>query len=147
MVYFAQTPTGSIKIGTTVWFPRRMKAHARRCAMALLGVHDGGPAEERAVHRRFAHLRLDAGRPGRRPELFRPDPELVGYVAENCRDPDLLDRLHEVKGWEVIVRLEPPAPDHKEFRNLAPEEETNMALLARRIIQEYIARGRKERSK
>lgn len=46
-----------------------------------------------------------------------------------------------------VVRLALPPEDHKEFRKLAAEEETNMALLARRIIQEYIARRRKERSK
>jgi hypothetical protein len=33
--------------------------------------------------------------------------------------------------------------DHREFRKLAAAEETNMALLARRIIREWIARQRK----
>jgi hypothetical protein len=43
-----------------------------------------------------------------------------------------------------IVRLQLPAAEHKEFRKLAAAEETNMALLARRVIQEYIARKLKE---
>jgi hypothetical protein len=46
-----------------------------------------------------------------------------------------------------VVRLALPPQDHKEFRKLAAAEETNMALLARRIVQEYIARKRKEGSK
>jgi len=46
-----------------------------------------------------------------------------------------------------LVRLQLPAAEHKEFRKLAAEEETNMALLARRVILEYIARRRKEISK
>jgi hypothetical protein len=33
--------------------------------------------------------------------------------------------------------------DHREFRKLAAAEETNMALLARRIIREWIARQQK----
>jgi hypothetical protein len=46
-----------------------------------------------------------------------------------------------------VVRLALPPEDYKEFRKLAAEEETNIALLARRVIREYIARRRKERSK
>jgi hypothetical protein len=46
-----------------------------------------------------------------------------------------------------LVRLQLPATAHKEFRKLAAEEETNMAILARRVILEYIARRRKEMSK
>jgi hypothetical protein len=42
-----------------------------------------------------------------------------------------------------IVRLALPRDDHREFRKLAAAEETNMALLARRVIQEWIARQRK----
>jgi hypothetical protein len=42
-----------------------------------------------------------------------------------------------------VVRLALPPEDHREFRKLAAAEETNMALLARRIIQEWIARQRK----
>lgn len=42
-----------------------------------------------------------------------------------------------------MVRLQLPPEDHREFRKLAAAEETNMALLARRIVQEYIARHRK----
>ncbi len=43
-----------------------------------------------------------------------------------------------------LVRLQLPPAEHKEFRKLAAEEETNMALLARRVILEYIERKRKE---
>jgi hypothetical protein len=46
-----------------------------------------------------------------------------------------------------VVRLALPPEDHREFRKLAAAEETNMALLARRIVREYIARRRQEGSK
>jgi hypothetical protein len=42
-----------------------------------------------------------------------------------------------------VVRLALPREDHKEFRKLAAAEEINMAMLARRIVQEWIARQRK----
>jgi hypothetical protein len=42
-----------------------------------------------------------------------------------------------------VVRLALPPVDHREFRKLAAAEETNTAPLARRIIQEWIARQRK----
>jgi hypothetical protein len=38
------------------------------------------------------------------------------------------------------VRLALPPEDHKKLRRLAADNDTNMALLARRIVQEYIAR-------
>jgi hypothetical protein len=37
------------------------------------------------------------------------------------------------------VRLYLPAEVHKKFRRLAADEETNMALLARKIVQDYVA--------
>lgn len=43
-----------------------------------------------------------------------------------------------------LVRLQLPPAEHKEFRKLAADEETSMALLARRLVLEYIARRRKE---
>lgn len=46
-----------------------------------------------------------------------------------------------------LVRLQLPAAEHKEFRKLAAEEETNMAILARRVILDYIASKRKSGAK
>jgi hypothetical protein len=37
------------------------------------------------------------------------------------------------------VRLQLPPDDHRKLRRLAADAETNMAILVRRIIQEYIA--------
>ena len=39
-----------------------------------------------------------------------------------------------------FVRLQLPTDDHKKLRRLAADEETNMAILARTIVQEYLAR-------
>jgi hypothetical protein len=53
----------------------------------------------------------------------------------------------EVEAVLRVVRLALPPEDHKLFRKLAAGEETNMAILARRIVQEFIARKRKEGAK
>jgi hypothetical protein len=39
------------------------------------------------------------------------------------------------------VRLYLPADDHRKLRRMAADEETNMAILARRIVQDYIAKN------
>jgi hypothetical protein len=36
------------------------------------------------------------------------------------------------------VRLQLPQEDHKKLRRLAADHDTNMALLARKIVQDYI---------
>jgi hypothetical protein len=38
------------------------------------------------------------------------------------------------------VRLYLPLDDHRRLRRLAADNETNMAILARRIVQDYIAK-------
>jgi hypothetical protein len=39
-----------------------------------------------------------------------------------------------------FVRLQLPVEDHRKLRRLAADEDTNMAILTRRIVQEYLAR-------
>lgn len=46
-----------------------------------------------------------------------------------------------------VVRLALPPEEHREFRKLAAAEETNMAILARRIVMEWIAKKTKGASK
>lgn len=145
MIYFLRIEwTGNIKIGTTVCLPDRLKSYARKGRLTILGVCDGGFPEEKVIHHRFAHLRLKANGHGRNPELFRPDPDLMEYIAKNSREPDLLDQLHEDRGKLWVIRLALPREAHREFRQWAAGEETNMALLARRIILDAIERRRRE---
>lgn len=46
-----------------------------------------------------------------------------------------------------VVRLALPESHHDEFRIMAAREKTNMAILARRIVMEWIDRQRKGGSK
>ena len=89
MIYFARLVTGNIKIGCTSNLVGRMKGFPQqrygREVVCVLGVHDGGMEVEESIHRKFDHLRAKIRPRGRRPEDFRPDPELIGYILEHCR--------------------------------------------------------------
>ena len=77
MIYFAQFPNGTVKIGSSVDPRCRMKKFRSeyRVELSILAVKPGGPREEYRIHRRFAHLRF----PGT--EQFRPAPELLEFIG------------------------------------------------------------------
>lgn len=80
-VYFAQAKrTGEIKIGfsTQVYSRLYLLGNQRFTQMDLLGWKRGGPAMERKMHAKFAHLSL-----GR--EWFEPGQELIDYIAHKTR--------------------------------------------------------------
>lgn len=142
MIYFARVgKDGPIKIGKTVYLPRRMDQHGDCYGgpLEVLGAIDGGVEKEREIHERFAHLRIRTRRPGGPPELFEASVEILGYVEKHCRKPDLLDQLHEEDKGR-FVRLQLPVEEHRKLRRLAADEDTNMALLTRRIVLEYLAK-------
>lgn len=79
-VYFIQDERdGSVKIGRSV--DPRGRLTALRCAnggrhLALRATMPGAAAEERALHARFGSLRI-------RGEWFRPEPELLEFIASS----------------------------------------------------------------
>lgn len=114
MIYFAQPLTGGpIKIGCSDDVPRRLKqleAHYGQ-PLALLAEMTGNFDDERAVHARFAHLRLG------RTEQFRPAADLLAFIGRpllvgpnpetvEAIDPRPVERSHvlHVKGclaWKL----------------------------------------------
>lgn len=100
MIYFAQPadrPSAPVKIGHSANVPARVKqleAHYG-VPLAVLATMDGGRDEERAVHARFAHLRLNGRRKcGVQPEQFRPDPELMAFIGRPLlagTNPDVVE--------------------------------------------------------
>lgn len=78
MIYFIQTASGSIKIGTTINLRARLTALANeyQAPVSLLGTRPGGAEEEKEIHGRFAHLRLG------KTEQFRPAPELLEFIGK-----------------------------------------------------------------
>ena len=77
MIYFAQLPTGAIKIGSSDNVRERLRTLSieYRAKLGLLAVLPGGRKEEHAIHRQFAHLRFP------KTEQFRPAPELMEFIG------------------------------------------------------------------
>ena len=87
MIYFMQaTDGGPIKIGHSTRVRERLwtlkSEHGK--GLRVLGVRDGALPEEQDLHARFASIRLDG-------ELFAPTPELLAFIAEECRPWDGTD--------------------------------------------------------
>ena len=111
MIYFAQLPTGAIKIGKTDDIDRRMRGLKSQFKgpVLLLKTIPGGFKHEWATHYRFRHLRV----PGT--EQFKPEPELMKFISKVKRvKPSSPDTLLSAplttmpRGW----RSSPVSPDH-----------------------------------
>jgi hypothetical protein len=78
LIYFAETPGGTIKIGMTGHLRKRLSKlkTAYKGEVTLLAALPGGRQEERAFHERFAHLRQG------RTERFRAGADLRAFLAE-----------------------------------------------------------------
>lgn len=74
-IYFVQAASGPIKIGMAKNADRRVRElrTSSHEPLTLLASFSGEPAIERALHRRFAALRLSG-------EWFRPEPELLRLI-------------------------------------------------------------------
>lgn len=61
MIYFIRSPSGPIKIGTTIRLSQRLKQLAAEYGEGLevLAVTEGDRNVEQELHRRFGHLRLE----------------------------------------------------------------------------------------
>jgi len=82
MIYFLQGIEGGgpIKIGYSHDFKTRIghnEWNVKR-RLRVLGVINGARAEEVQLHRRFHHLRVKR-------EWFKPEPNLLTYIADNAR--------------------------------------------------------------
>jgi hypothetical protein len=76
-VYFIRH-MGAIKIGWSATLGRRISSLAGSSPADLLAFDPGDQSHETAMHRRFAHLRID--QPGYGREHFRSDPDLVSHI-------------------------------------------------------------------
>jgi hypothetical protein len=86
VIYFIRRAdgTGPIKIGTTIRVAARIVQLTNQLKKPLhvLGVMEGNLDEERAMHTRFHHLRIQ---PKRREEWFRPGSDLLEFIATQTR--------------------------------------------------------------
>lgn len=86
MIYFAQRtdlPSRPIKIGTSERIKARIKSlvaeeSIQLGALIVLGISEGGHKEEKHLHYRFSHLRIDPNR-----EWFIPGNDLLTFIKSN----------------------------------------------------------------
>ena len=98
MIYFIQSADGGpIKIGYARDIDSRVKALEGQSGkeMIVLASLPGGKKDETELHRRFAHLRLDARR-----EQFRPAKDLVDFIGNK---KTRLDHRPEKRGRKFQV--------------------------------------------
>ena len=77
-VYFMRSIHGGpVKIGYTsdVRERRQRLQRAYKCKLKILAVMEGGVKEEREIHERFAHLRIETT------EQFRPSRDLMDFLG------------------------------------------------------------------
>jgi hypothetical protein len=135
MIYFAQTPTGSIKIGKADDVDQRLYKLGRDFGGPLSLIHTmpGGLTEERKIHSRFKHLRF------RGTEQFRPAPELMEFIGKPLlvgANPEAIEAASNAKS--LLLSL--PLDIHQLFRVEAAKEGLSMAAVARRLVEDYLKR-------
>ena len=130
MIYFARTPSGPIKIGTSEDVLTRLGQlrYEHGGDLALLAVTPGGRKEESLIHKHFSHLRL-----GLR-ELFRPDPALLAFIEE----PFLPSAGSVAMLPRAQVRLDPELV--RMAKMIAVDERTDVGTLLEELLEGPIAR-------
>jgi hypothetical protein len=105
MIYALQPVDGGpVKIGFSEDVVARVKAleAGYRRPMALLGTWEGNREDERAIHLKFAHLRLG------RTEQFRPATELMEFLGRPLlvgADPDTVEAIPGPDSRAVVIHL------------------------------------------
>jgi Meiotically up-regulated gene 113 len=82
VIYFAQLPTGLIKIGATIDLKTRLAALSSDygAELTLLAAMSGDRSTKYEIHKRFADLRID------RTDLFEPGPALMEFIGGLTRE-------------------------------------------------------------
>lgn len=115
MIYFAQLPTGAIKIGCSTNVRDRIRALERhyQCSVFLLHTMEGDRETEREIHERFAHLRFDSAGKGTKIEQFRPGADLmkfIGFPELASANPEAVEPVtmvsRELTAWPIDIRIE-----------------------------------------
>lgn len=77
MIYFAQFPTGSIKIGCSTQVEKRLRGimQHHKSDLILLATQEGDREREKEIHKRFRDIRLKTS------EQFKPSPELLQFIG------------------------------------------------------------------
>jgi hypothetical protein len=136
VIYFAQLPTGSIKIGCANDVEGRLSglAYHYGTELALLATMPGDRSVEVEIHERFSHLRLG------RTEQFRPGADLMQFIGKPLVvgiNPDAIEAHASVR-TEHVVRLDLTATDHARLDRQAKKRGLTKASYSRMLILEKL---------
>ena len=127
MVYFVRLPTGTIKIGFSKDLTSRFNAlRGTYGKIEVLKTQEGNRQTERALHRRFEHLRI------RRTEQFLPGQELLEFLGSPQSEAS---EARECPKRYNVVQILLPRDDWMAIRLEALET----GRTASAIIQELVA--------
>jgi hypothetical protein len=136
MVYFVQAIDGGpVKIGYSEDVTTRVKqleSHYGR-PLTVLHVMDGDREAEKAIHRRFDHLRI------RRTEQFQPAPDLMAFINRplfvNAMPVEELEVNPDVKPLVVGIRA---YPEWKQWLDeLAEHDNRSIVDLISHTLKKY----------
>lgn len=124
-VYFAQLPTGAIKIGHSDDVPTRLKQLEAHYGVPLVLLHTepGSRPEEEGWHERFDHLRLG------RSEQFMPAADLMAAIGRPLMVAANPGTTEATKGRTTLVRMD----------DELVEKARKVAALRRIGLGEYLA--------
>jgi hypothetical protein len=151
MIYFAQLPTGTIKIGSSTNVGKRiadLERHYQQ-SVSLVRTMEGGLETEREIQKRFAHLRFDTRerRSGSKLEQFRPAADLMEFIGLPVlvsANPDAVEAVEpKTKGTQVPMRFEIPLPEYEELSRQARKIGLSRSAYANILVMKCVA-ARKE---
>jgi hypothetical protein len=104
VIYYARTPTGSIKIGCTDDVEERLRdlESYYGAPLVLLARMPGNREVEAAIHARFAPYRIG------RTEQFQPAPDLMEWIEDLAEAIGRASRV--ATDWDAVGAVEPMTP-------------------------------------
>jgi hypothetical protein len=100
-VYFGERPDGLIKIGYSGRAQHRVSVQR----LKLLAFAPGGRKEEKEMHERFAAQRIGKS------EIFRPEPELLDFIAALPATDPGITRVHLFIDNKLIEWMDSEYPE------------------------------------
>jgi len=134
VIYFAQLPTGVIKIGYTDDLNSRMAQLQDHygCGLDVLHVLPGDRLAEADMHRKFAHLRFG------RSEQFRPAADLMEFIGLP------FDESRRVVEFQEVCRVKLPADVMESARIVAAYTGEAMAEMLGDILRPVLAKRERD---
>jgi hypothetical protein len=141
VIYFLQaTDGGPVKIGhanDVELRHRQLESHYGR-RLVLLAQMPGGHAEELAIHKRFASLRLG------KTEQFRPGPKLMAFIGRPLLANPNPDSIEAMDKATVEVRLSLDREFYGRIKAIADAECNSIATIIRRSVARELRQLEKE---